>query len=337
MSALSRFLADERQSGSFPSSVALVGSGEEILATASAGASPETIYDLASLTKVLATAPLAELAGGAGLDWSRPAGSYLPEFKKTALCDILVEHLATHVSGLPAWRPLYASRFDPAARVKALAEVEPEAKPGEKVIYSDLGILVLGEILTLVLGEPLDRAFAREVAAPRGASARFGPLESSEGVAPTEQGNAFERNLCESMGIRFAGFRTELLRGEVHDANAHWLGGVAAHAGLFGTAEDVWRLCRPWLSSGSPFLRDRTAGFPESRGFFWQRKRGAGSAVEEFSEESFGHTGFTGTSVWLDPEKERISVLLTNRVHPRVPAEDFNPVRRRFHETVLDL
>ncbi len=337
MSGLSEFLESEVAAGSFPSGVAVVGSAAAIVETGCAGAPADTLYDLASLTKVLATAPLARLAALSGLDWRRPVGAYCAEFKKTRFDGILVEHLAAHTSGLPGWRPLYASGFGPRAFRDALAALEPEAAPGERVLYSDLGVLVFGEILEVVLAEPLDRAFAREVAGPLSVSARYGPILPPEGVAPTERGNAFEREMCERLGIRFTEFRTGIIRGEAHDGNAFYRGGVAAHAGLFATARDVWALARPWLGAGSEFSGDRTPDHAESRGLFWQRKRGAGSAIPEFSDEAFGHTGFTGTSVWIDPPRDRIYVLLTNRVHPEVRPVDFHEVRKRFHRIAVDL
>jgi CubicO group peptidase (beta-lactamase class C family) len=334
VSGLSRFLEAERAAGSFPSAVGLVGDDGAVLDIAAVGARNDTRFDLASLTKVLSTAPLAALAARGGLEWERPIGHYLPDFRRTRFEGLRVWHLAAHVSGLPAWRPLYASGFGPDAYRRALAALEPEAAPGARVLYSDLGILIFGEILEEVLSEPLDRAFAREIAVPAGSAARFGPIEDPEDVAPTERGNQHERLMCEALGVRFAGFRTETIRGEAHDANAHFRGGVAAHAGLFGAAEDVWRLARQWLAGPEEFLRDWTPESPESRGLFWQRKRGAGSAIEAFSEASVGHTGFTGTSVWIEPDRRRIFVLLSNRVHPEVRDTDFNAVRRRFHEAV---
>lgn len=337
MSRLADFLEREIERGSFPGAAALVGSAEGIREAAATGARLEVLYDLASLTKVLVAAPLARLALSAGLDWSRPVGAYLAEFRRTRYEDLRVENLATHTSGLPSWRPLYARGFGPRAYRRELARIEPEAKAGARVIYSDLGILVFGEVLETILSEPIDRAFAREVAGPAGVSARFGPIFPPDGVAPTERGNRFEKKLCDEMGIAFDGFRTGVICGEAHDGNAHYRGGVAAHAGLFGTAEDVWKLARPWLSGGSGFLADRTPDQAESRGLFWQGKRGAGSAIPQFSEEAFGHTGFTGTSLWLDPVRDRIYVLLSNRVHPEVKPVDFNEVRRRFHEAAIDL
>ena len=336
MSGPADFLEREVERGSFPSGTALVGSGEEILGAWSAGCRPETVFDLASLTKVLATAAAAALAVREGLAWDRPIGEYLPDFRRTRFEGIRVSDLATHTSGLPAWRPLYASGSGAAAYRKALAALEPESRPGSRVVYSDLGTLVFGEILEAALSDSLDRIFEREIAPVAGARARFGPLPSGADVAPTEEGNRFEKKMCEELGIRFGGFRAAMICGEVHDGNAFYRGGVAAHAGLFGTAEDVWKLARPWLSRHREFAADRTPDLPESRGLFWQLKRGAGSAIEGFGTDAFGHTGFTGTSVWADPDRERIFVLLTNRVHPEVKPSDFNEVRRRFHEAAID-
>ncbi len=333
---LGDFLDREIEEGSFPSGAALVGSGDAIEASASRNAPADALWDVASLTKVLATAALARLAAAHGLSWNRPISDYLADFKRTRFEDIRVRHLASHTSGLPAWRPLYASGFGAAAYRRALAALEPESAPGQAVVYSDLGTLVFGEILESVLSDPLHLAFAREIAAPAGCGASFGPLPEAEKAMPTERGNRFEAELCEKMGILFPAFRTEVIRGEVHDGNAWGRGGVAAHAGLFATLDDVWKLARPWLEAGE-FGDDFTPDLPESRGLFWQRKRGAGSAIEAFPDSAIGHTGFTGTSAWLDRERGRIYVLLTNRVHPEVKPVDFNAVRRRFHEAAVAL
>jgi CubicO group peptidase (beta-lactamase class C family) len=338
LSGLQPFLESEIERGSFPSAAALVGSGEEILGSWSAGCRAGTIFDLASLTKVLVTAPAAALALREGLAWDRPVGEYIPEFKATRFAQLRVRDLATHTSGLPAWRPLYASGFGADAYRKTLARLEPESRPGSAVVYSDLGTLIFGEILETTLSATLDRIFETETARAAGVRARFGPIPAGEDVAPTEEGNRYEKGLCESLGIRFDHFRTDVIRGEAHDGNAFYRGGVAAHAGLFGTAEDVWRLARPWIwmSENREFVGDQTPDLPESRGLFWQRKRGAGSAIDAFGEDAFGHTGFTGTSVWVDPGRDRVFVLLTNRVHPEVKPGDFHEVRRRFHQSAID-
>lgn len=337
---LAKFLLEEIEGGAFPGGAALVGSPDAVLESAMAGAAAvdparedlaeSTLFDLASLTKPLCTGAL--FAPARGLDLAVAPGRFFPAWKKTRYEGITLEHLLTHTSGLPAWFPLYARGAGALAYRKTLGELEPEAAPGSRVIYSDLNFLLLGEIAEMVFSSPLDAAFTSLVAEPSGSGARFLPPRP-EGTAATESGDRTEREMTARLGLSYAGFRSGVVRGEVHDGNAFRRGGVAGHAGLFGTARDVWALARPWLQGvRSDFGRDRTPMLTEARGLAWQGARGAGSAIDEMPRSAFGHTGFTGTSVWLDPESDRIFVLLTNRVHPVVREGDFNAVRRRFHQ-----
>ena len=343
MSALGEYLREEIAAGSFPGGAALVGSQDRILETAWEGEAAvepqrrpvgeETLFDLASLTKPLCGGALVA-AAGASLPLEAPPGFFLPEWKRTRFDGITLERLLTHTSGLRAWEPLYAFGEGAAAYRRTLAGISPEAAPGERVIYSDLNFLLLTEILERVLSAPLDRLFRDLVGTPAGSSARFLP-EPDAATAATERDERFERAMTESRGLSYARFRTGVVWGEVHDGNAFRRGGVSAHAGLFGTARDVWTLARVWLEpSRRALAADRTAALAEARGLAWQGRRGAGSAVPSMSDGAFGHTGFTGTSVWIDPGHERIAVLLTNRIHPEVREIPFNEVRQRFHETV---
>ena len=189
---------------------------------------------------------------------------------------------------------------------------------GAAVIYSDLNFLLLGDILELHFGGAAGEGLHGLVAAPAESGARFLPV-APDSAAATEEGDATERRMTEALGLAYPRFRTGVVRGEVHDGNAARRGGVAGNAGLFATARDVWALARPWLEPGRAALAaDRTPQLPEARGLAWQGKRGAGSAVPAMSARAFGHAGFTGTSVWIEPERDRIAVLLTNRVHPAV-------------------
>ncbi len=347
MSRLRNWLEEEIASGSFPGGAALVGSADAVLASAWAGhaaVEPErapltetTVFDLASLTKPLATGALVRRTLGRGLELADAPGRYVPEWKRTRYDGITVENLLTHTSGLPAWFPMYARGEGKAAYRRTLGNLEPEGAPGSAVVYSDVGILVLGEVLEEIHGAPIDRCYEDLVARPAGSAARFlpGPEVS---CAATERGDRYERAMTERLGLAYAGFRNGVVRGEVHDGNAFRRGGVAPHAGLFGTAEDVWRLARPWLDrAASDFTRDHTPDLPEARGLAWQGSRGAGSAAPEFSADAFGHTGFTGTSIWIDPTRDRIFILLTNRIHPEVRDVNFHEVRRRFHRIALSL
>jgi CubicO group peptidase (beta-lactamase class C family) len=347
VSRLGDWLEEEIASGSFPGGAALVGSADSVLASAWAGhaaVEPErapltetTVFDLASLTKPLATGSLVRRTLGRGLDLADVPGRYLPEWKRMRYDGITIESLLTHTSGLPAWFPLYARGEGKAAYRHTLGELEPDRAPGSAVVYSDVGFLVLGEILDEIYAAPIDRSYEDLVARRAGSSARFlpGPEVS---CAATERGDRYERVMTERLGLAYARFRDGVVRGEVHDGNAFRRGGVAAHAGLFGTAEDVWRLARPWLDpAASDFTRDHTPDLPEARGLGWQGSRGAGSAVPEFAAAAFGHTGFTGTSIWIDPTRDRIFILLTNRIHPEVRDVNFHEARRRFHRIALSL
>jgi len=337
------FLGEEIAEGSFPGAVALVGSGEKVLEVAAAGhaclepdeaaVAPGTLFDLASLTKPLCAGALAAIAGDA-LPLDAAPGRYLPEWKQTRFDGIRIEHLLTHTSGLAAWYPMYTRGEGAAAYRKTLATMEPQARPGGQVVYSDLNFLVLGDILETLFTAPLDRLFAELVAGPSGSRAGFLPPGGAD-TAATEKGDRFERAMVASRGLTYARFRDGVVRGEVHDGNALRRGGVAASAGLFAAAADVYALARLWLEPARVDAgRDRTPDLAEARGLAWQGRRGAGSAISEMSPNAFGHTGFTGTSLWIDPDRELVSILLTNRIHPEVREIPFNEVRQRFHAAV---
>jgi len=345
---LSDWLEEELARRSFPGASALVGTSTTVLGAASGGDAaiepvreslrPETLFDLASLTKPLSTAALVRLARDRGLSLDDLPGRFLPEWKRTRYDGITIEHLMTHTSGLPSWYPLYTGGEGPAAYRRTLAQIEPERAPGSAVVYSDLGPLLVAEILEMAFSAPLDRCFAELVAAPSDSRARFLPSDP-RGCAATERGDRTERRMTADLGLSYRGFVDGVVRGEVHDGNARRRGGVAGNAGLFGTAEDVWRLARAWLdpSFRADLAADRTPELPEARGIGWQGARGAGSAIPEFGDSAFGHTGFTGTSLWIDPDRDAVLVLLTNRIHPEVREENFHPVRQRFHRAALRL
>jgi serine-type D-Ala-D-Ala carboxypeptidase len=344
VTAIAEFLLEEIAAGSFPGAAAAVGSADLILEEAVAGnaaveprerpVEADTLFDLASLTKPLCVGALVAAGGPRGLSLGAMPGRFLPEWKKTRFDGISLEHLLTHTSGLPAWYPLYTRGEGAAAYRRTLSEMEPEVAPGTRVIYSDLNFLLLTDVLETFFGAPLDRLFAELVAGPAGSGARFLP-EPASPAAATEKGDRFERAMTEVRGLAYGRFRDGVVCGEVHDGNAFRRGGVSGNAGVFATVRDVWALARPWLEPERvDFGADRTPTLAEARGLAWQGHRGAGSAIPEMSPSSFGHTGFTGTSIWIDPDRQRIAVLLTNRIHPEVREIPFNEVRQRFLRAV---
>ena len=299
----------------------------------------DTIYDLASLTKPLATATLAALLErDGGFDLENGCAELLPEFRGSPYADVTYADLAVHRSGLPAWRPLYVRARD---RESALCEIAAESPEGARgsTLYSDLGYLALGIAIERAAGRDLAALFQERIAAPLGLRDTGYGVDPTRvaSVAPTERGNAYERRLAGERG-RGHRFRDRLIRGAVHDANAHALGGVAGHAGLFGTSADVARIALAWLADGplgldakarSRILRPVFAGADRTVGLVLARASRAARGV--LPDDAPGHVGFTGTSVWVVPGTGEIAVLLTNRVHPEVASADFQDVRRGFH------
>jgi beta-glucosidase-like glycosyl hydrolase/CubicO group peptidase (beta-lactamase class C family) len=283
-----------------------------------APAQTDTIYDLASLTKVVVTTTAAMILVDEGrLDLDKPVSAFLPRFisKGGAKDKVTVRHLLTHSSGLDWWAPLYKELKGPAAYLDRVQGMDLVYEPGTKSVYSDLGLILLGEILQRVSGESLD-AFARQrILGPLGmADTLYRPgRDLLPRIAPTERDP----------------WRGRVVVGEVHDENAHAMGGVAPHAGLFGTAPDLARFAQMLVNGGvydhrrlvSPEtvqLFTRRAGIPGStRALGWDTPSDEGSSAGTLlSRRSFGHTGFTGTSLWIDPDRRLFVILLTNRVHP---------------------
>jgi len=321
-----RVLEDFREHGAFPGGVLAVGYRGALVhlhpfgrLTYEADAPPVTagtLYDLASLTKVVATTTMAMILVDEGrLDLDQRVQELVPGFRGPGKEAVTVRHLLTHSSGLPAIVPLYQEVQGWEAFRERIEALDLDYPTGSRSVYSDPGIILLGEILEQAAGQPLE-AFVRErIFAPLGMRDTLfqPPAELRPRIAPTE----------------FDPWRGRLIQGEVHDENAFAMGGVAPHAGLFGTAGDLARCAQMLLNGGvldgqrivsreTVDLFTRRAGIPGSdRALGWDTKSAEGSSAGTlFSPRSFGHTGFTGTSIWIDPDRELYVILLTNRVHP---------------------
>jgi CubicO group peptidase (beta-lactamase class C family) len=302
-----------------------------------------TPFDLASLTKPLATATLLVLAEQEGeLDLDASLGEVLEEAGRSPLASRSLLSLATHTAGLPAWAPLFLRASSLSGYVAEILRLPP-AVPAGRTLYSDLGYILLGAVLERRTGRGLDALFAERIARPVGLvrTGFAGTGRDFSDAAATERGNLYERDLAgtEGEGRRW---RDEIPRGQVHDANAHGLGGVAGHAGLFGTADEVARLAGELLRPSALTLGERArnrmlrvAPPSEGRTVGMVTAAWASSARGVWPDDGPGHTGFTGTSLWLDPGSGRCCVLLTNRIHPRVPERDFRPLRRAFHRLAI--
>jgi CubicO group peptidase (beta-lactamase class C family) len=288
----------------------------------------DTIFDLASLTKTFTTIAVMQLVerGRVALDAS--VASYLPAFAQNGKDNVTVRQLLTHTGGLPAWLPLY-SRYDTVQeRVDAVLAVRPDNPPGQAYVYSDLGLITLGLLVEKVTGRPLDEVVAARITEPLGMhDTMFNPpARLRDRIAATE---------AEPWAGR------PMLRGEVHDENAWSLGGVAGHAGLFSTAHDLAVLAQTLLNGGrygdARILAPDTVGAmlteqnTESPG----DSHGLGFELDQrwymdalSSPSTFGHTGYTGTSLVVDPLGDAFVILLSNRVHPTRDWGSNNPSRR---------
>lgn len=317
---LDRGVAD----GAFPGAYAAVGTADGVLAEYGAGRldrtdatrpDARTVWDLASLTKVVGTtSAMLQLVAEGRVALDAPVTRYLPEWRVSGADAITVGRLLTHSSGLPAWRPLYKEASDSTSALALALATAPDAAPGARYLYSDLNAILLGRIVRAVSGAPLDRYLATRVFAPLGMrDTGFNPPAAERArIAPTE----------------FDPWRQRQLRGEVHDENAAILGGVSGHAGLFSTGADLARFARAYLAGGTldgsrVFDAATIAAFARvqdstlsRRALGWETPTGGNSAGHYLTRSAIGHTGFTGTSLWMDRERGVFVLLLTNRVNP---------------------
>lgn len=358
-------LARGLRDSAYPAAYAVIGSSRTIYASLGVGSleptttpefmstpaltvSDSTIWDLASLTKVLATtSAVLQLVADRRVQLDAPARQYLPRWRAPGTDSVTVRHLLTHSSGLPAWRPLYKEAWSAEEAMAQVYATAPDTAPGMQYVYSDLGFILLGELVAHVSGVPLDSYVLANVFLPLDMrETRFHPsaLWRSR-TAPTEVDP----------------WRQRWLRGEVHDENSYKLGAVAGHAGLFSTARDLTRLAQALLLSGwsdslpetlllavrgrdlSVFdaatvqaFTQRQSVVPGShRALGWETPNGRNSGGQRLSPLAFGHTGFTGTSIWMDPAQDLFVILLTNRVNPTRERSGIGGVRPALADAVV--
>jgi len=348
----------------FPGAVVAVGNHDHVALLAAVGhygvddprpMTTETVFDLASLTKVIGlTTACILLVDQKKLDLNAPVQRYLPEFGGTGKERVTIRHLLTHSSGLPAWRPLFRETETREAAL-ALVDTTPlDTVPGARYLYSDLGAIVLTQVVERITKTRIDQYLGTAVFKPLGMTTTryLPPAEWRDRIAPTEMDTVF---------------RHRMIRGEVHDENTGRLGGISGHAGLFSTAGDLARFAE-WLlevregrrrseevggsrgrqsPSSSDLLRlppslveqfTRLQDLPpgSSRALGWDTPSEHSSAGTKLLAHAFGHTGFTGTSIWLDPDRDLFVILLTNRVHPTRANTKILKVRPFVADLVVD-
>ena len=348
---LETYVRQQLEKNSFPGLSILVAGGGRILLDRHFGrkavwpeAEPlagDTLYDLASLTKPLVSAFLAVyLVEKKQWRLNDPVRRFFPSFA----LPVTLEQLLTHSAGFKPWHPFYLYRpQDDLSQIDALAGC---ARPGAEVVYSDVGYILLRRLLEKVSGVGFQE-LARSVIFERlGLCDTFFlvPAEEKSRCAPTEIGNRFEHDLCGAEHRAAAAafpWRSELIRGEVHDANSYYSGGSAGNAGLFSCSRDLFKMGREFFPESATLLKSESiALFWQSRTPWDRQQRSIGfqlncsrqsSGGRALAAAAIGHTGFTGTSMWLEADSRRQWILLTNRVHPRVKKVNFNIVRRRLH------
>jgi len=296
---------------------------------------PHTLYDLASLTKVVATTTAAMICYDRDLfSLDDKVIKYIPEFVVNDKENITIKNLLLHNSGLPAWKKFYGRELKYNDVINEIYSSELEYKTGEKTVYSDLGIITLGKIIEKVSGKTLDVFCKDEIFIPLKMNGTFYNPDNSlkKLCAPTETDNYW---------------RMKTLQGEVHDETSAILNGVAGHAGLFSTADDLAKLMSVLLNKGKInqkiFIQQNTIELftkrtskESTRAIGWDTKSDSGSSAGKyFSKNSFGHTGYTGTSIWADPDRNLFVVFLTNRVYPTRENTKIKKVRPQLHNAVI--
>ena len=326
--SIDSFLTREIDVGSFPSASYVVGSPRGIEIEGAVGhavavplrvpATVETVYDCASITKPLITTTLILLA--------------VAEHQITLddrFQGFTYRELLTHTSGLRAWMPLYA--YDDYLR--AILDEGRECERGTRVIYSDLNFIMLWYAARAMYGDFIAAAGKRIFGALQLRDAMFNPMALLRPrIAATEWGQRYEAKMANRPAARDG-----LIWGETHDGNSFFAGGTAGNAGLFATARAIFRIAQAWVNAEllpRPLVddatRNHTPRMDDARGLGWQLPTGS-EATKMLSPRSFGHTGFTGTSLWIDPDRKRTMILLTNRVHPCAAPINMQRIRGEFH------
>jgi CubicO group peptidase (beta-lactamase class C family) len=299
----------------------------------------DSVFDLASVSKVVATTSMAMILYERGLlDLEMPVVGVVPEFAGGSAGDdprrreVTFRMLLAHSSGLPAYEKLYLRATTKEELVRASLSVPLKNAPGTHAEYSDIGFILLGLALERIAEDTLDRFCQRELCGPLGMvhTAFNPPPDWKPRVTPTADDQTF---------------RKRIIQGEVQDENASVMDGVAGHAGVFSSASDVATLAHAILNGGAPIVRPETLAVftlrenspaGTSRALGWDTPSAPSQSGKYFSPASFGHLGYTGTSLWIDPERKLSVTLLTNRTWPDCSNQAIREIRPRFHDAVLE-
>ncbi len=304
------------------------GAGTELPREQWVPATEDTVYDMASVSKLFTSVVVMQQVEAGRVDLDEPVASYLPAFAANGKDDVTVRQLLTHTAGLPSWLPLYSAYPDRASRLAAVLAATPVSEPGEQYLYSDIGLITVGLVAEQVSGQGLDELVAEGVTGPLGmVDTGYNPTGSQR-----DRAAATEFQAVPARGM---------VRGEVHDENAWSLGGVAGHAGVFSTAADMSVLAQAVLNGGTYagariLSRDSVEAMVTNENTAYPgQDHGLGFEIDQrwymgglSGPRTVGHTGYTGTSMVLDLDSRSFVVLLSNRVHPSREWGSVNPLRR---------
>ena len=300
----------------------------------------DTVFDIASITKVVATTSVAMILFERGsLKLEAPVAQFLPEFvnlspphQKQKREAVTVRMLLAHSSGLPAYEKLFEFAQNREELLRAAMTTPLTAAPGTRAEYSDIGFILLGEILERIAGEPLDQFAQREIFDRLGLTRTWfvPPLDLRAQIPPTEDDRTF---------------RKRVIQGEVNDENAWVMGGVSGHAGMFASATDLATFAEHLLRGGAPLAKPDTLALFTRReesprgtscALGWDTPSHPSSSGTRFAPTSYGHLGFTGTSLWIDPKRHLSITLLTNRTWPDRSSQLIREVRPRLHDAIVE-
>ena len=311
--------------------------------------SSATIFDLASLTKPIATTTMAAILYERGqLELDAPVIGILPEFRSATdprRDEVTFHMLLSHSSGLPAYEKLFLKARSRDELLHAALATPLTADPGTRAEYSDIGFILLGLTLERLSGEPLNVFCQREIFGRLAMSnTTFNPPEGIRPSIPPTADERVEATTGKDTSLRST-FRNRIIQGEVQDENASVLGGVAGHAGLFSNAHDIAIFASTMLQGGSPILRPETVALftrresapaGTSRALGWDTPSKPSQSGKYFGANSYGHLGYTGTSIWIDPDRQLSITLLTNRTWPDCSNQAIQQVRAQFHDAVVE-
>jgi CubicO group peptidase (beta-lactamase class C family) len=310
----------------------------------------DTIWDLASVSKVVGMTTAAMLLHDDGLlKLDEPVAQVLPEFAQNGKQAVTVRNLLIHDSGLVAFRPYHRTYTTAEAVWQAVAAEALTFPTGSKMVYSDLSMITMHKVVEKLASERMEAMLERRVWKPLGmVDTQYNPGLGNPRCAPTESVEPWRENLrrlrnAVSAPPEFSD-AAFWIQGEVHDPTATVLGGVAGHAGLFSTVGDLVKFAQMMLADGAGLIKPETVrlfttrnGPASTRGLGWDTKSERGSSAgSRFGARSYGHTGYTGTSMWIDPDAKVAAILLTNRVHPTSENTRIIQFRPRFHDSVRE-